>query len=227
VGGYQFDAHGNQRQKNHPTVGTLLAGGTVETPLRADYRVEDGKLRFVIRQPDATTAQRIAERINESHGAATAVPLGPEAVSIQVPRDASALTDWVASIERLAVVPDAIARVVLNPRTGTIAAGGDLRVAPVTVTHGDLQVAVNTEFSATAPTTIGVIAINGATPVVLANSTLAVEEGGVEVAHTFNGTTVAELVRTLTQARVGTRDIIAILQAVQAAGALHAQIVTQ
>lgn len=227
VGGFFFEANGNQRQKNHPTVGTLSGGATVEAPLRADYQMEQGRLRFVIRQPDATTAQRIAERINERHGEATAVALGPEEVSIRVPGDPTRLNAWVATIEGLAVVPDAVARVVVNSRTGTIAAGGDLRVAPVTVSHGDLQVAVTTEYSATSPTTVGLIAINGSAPVVLANSTLRVAEGGVEVAESFPGTTVAELVRTLSQARVGTRDIIAILQAVQAAGALHAQIVTQ
>ncbi len=124
------------------------------------------------------------------------------------------------------MVPDQSSRVVINERTGTVVAGGDTRISPITISHGNIRVSVDTEFSASQPDIIG-IAGGSVRSLVISNSDLAVDESGQRVARSFQHTTVSHLVSALSQSHVSTRDVIAILQSIKAAGALHADIVVQ
>ncbi|MGF6415797.1 flagellar basal body P-ring protein FlgI [Paraburkholderia sp. MM5482-R1] len=226
VGGYRFDANGNLRQKNHPTVGTVPQGAIVEVPVRAELVTRDGYLNFVLRNADATTAERIAQRINQAFGASSARSLDAETVQIRAPGEGSALNSFVARVETLGVVPDQGSRVVINERTGTVVAGGDTHISPITISHGDIRVTVTTEYSASQPEQIG-IADRGVRSLVIGNSDLSVDEPGQTVAATFPYGSVGELVQALSRSRVSTRDVIAILEAIKAAGALHADIIVQ
>ncbi|MFK3647507.1 flagellar basal body P-ring protein FlgI [Lysobacter enzymogenes] len=226
VGGYRFDGNGNLRQKNHPTVGVVSEGATVEVPVRAQIAARDGKLDYVLKNSDAVTSERVAARINQAFGAGAAVSLDPETVSIRAPQDPGRLNAFVASIEALAVVPDVASRVIINERTGTLAAGGDTRISPVTISHGDLRVSIDTEYTASQPNFIG-IADDSVRSLIVGNSRLDVDEAGQHVAQTYKQTTVSELVASLAKARVSTRDVISILQAIKAAGALHADLIVQ
>ena len=225
IGGYRFDANGNLRQKNHPTVGTISLGGTVETPVRADLVASNGYLNFVLKEADATTAERIAQRINQSLGAGSATSENAESVRIRAPAAGDGLNAYVSRIENLAVVPDQVSRVVINERTGTLVAGGDTRIAPITISHGDIRVAVDTQYMASQPQFVGV-AGGGVRTIIVGNSDLNVEEPA-HIAASYGHTTVSELVHSLEKANVSTRDIIAILQAIKAAGALHADVIVQ
>ncbi|KWF06090.1 flagellar basal body P-ring protein FlgI [Burkholderia ubonensis] len=226
VGGYRYDANGNLKQKNHPTVGIVPRGGTVEVAVRAALVDQDGKLRFVLGQPDPVTAQRIALRVNGALGESAARAVGPDTVEIDAPADPAALTPFVALVEALSVAPDQRSKVVVNERTGTVVAGGDTRIAPVTISHGDIRVSVTTEYSASQPNFVTLTG-RDVRSLVIANSELSVDEGSQAVAVSFPRGTVSDLVQALAKARVGTRDVIAILQAVKAAGALYAELVIQ
>lgn len=225
VGGYRFDGNGNLRQKNHPTVGVVSEGGTVEVAVRSELAASNGHIDYVLKNADAVTSERIATRINQSLGMGAATSLDAETVRIRAPGEPSRLNAFVASIEGLAVVPDVASRVIINERTGTVAAGGDTRISPVTISHGDIRVSIDTEYTASQPNFIGV-ADGSVRSLVVGNSYLDVEENG-QVAKTFRQTTVAELVASLAKARVSTRDVISILQAIKAAGALHADLIVQ
>ncbi|OXI87178.1 flagellar biosynthesis protein FlgI [Burkholderia sp. AU31652] len=226
VGGYRYDANGNLKLKNHPTVGIVPRGGIVEIAVRAALVTPDGKLRFVLRDPDPVTAQRIAQRISGTLGQSAARALGADAIEIDAPTDPTALLSFVARIETLTVEPDQRSRVVVNERTGTVVAGGDTRISPVTISHGDIRVSVTTEYSASQPNFV-TFGGRDVRSLVLANSELSVDEAGQTVAVSFPRGTVGDLVQALAKARVGTRDLIAILQAVKAAGALYAELLIQ
>ncbi|WP_457331713.1 flagellar basal body P-ring protein FlgI [Rhizobacter sp. P5_C2] len=226
VGGYRYDANGNQSQKNHPTVGTIAAGAHVEAAAPESGETPRS-VTFVLSEPDFTTAARVADAINASlgnplaevHDAAGIDIRVPDAYLRQVPR-------FLAAIESVRVTPDLRARVVVNERTGTVVAGGDVRISRVAVSHGELKVSVVTDNSVSQPTLL-VRPGEGIRTQSLSNSRIAVDEGqaGVYVAPTNN--TVADLVQALTRMRTPPRDIISILHAVKAAGALHAELVVQ
>jgi flagellar P-ring protein precursor FlgI len=148
-------------------------------------------------------------------------------VEIQLPEDGTLpLATLMARIEAVSVAPDRRARVVINERTGTVVAGGDIRVAPVTIAHGDLKVSVATQRTASQPLVIGEGG-DGVRSLVLENSRLEVAESEPARYVAPGSTTVAELVQALVRLKVSTRDVIAVLQSVKAAGALHADIVVQ
>ncbi|WP_415859426.1 flagellar basal body P-ring protein FlgI [Burkholderia sp. BCC1977] len=226
VGGYRYDANGNMRIKNHPTVGIVPEGATVEVPVSADLVNHDGYLTFVLKEADATTAERTADRINQLLGLDTAHSIDAKTIRIRAPHADAGLNRFVAQIETLAVAPDRSSRVVINERTGTVVAGGDLRIAAITISHGDIRVSVATQYNASQPGLIGVTGPN-VHSLVVGNSEMRVDEPGQTVAGSFPRGSVGELVQALRSSHVSTRDVIAILEAIKAAGALHADIIVQ
>ncbi|WP_107313186.1 flagellar basal body P-ring protein FlgI [Burkholderia metallica] len=226
VGGYRYDGNGNLRMKNHPTAGTIPEGATVEVPVTAELVNRDGYLSFVLKDADAITAERIASQINRSFGGGTARSLDARTVRIRAPLDGGGLNNYVARIESLAVAPDQRSRVVINERSGTVVAGGDTHIAPVTISHGDIKVTVATQYNASQPGLIGITGPN-VRSLVVGNSELYVDEPGQTVAASFPQGSVGDLVQALKTSRISTRDVIAILEAIKAAGALHADIIVQ
>lgn len=226
VGGYRYDANGNMRIKNHPTTGIVPEGATVEVHVTADLTNRDGFLTFVLKEADATTAERIATRINQSMGGDTARSLDAKTVQIRAPHAGNGLNRYVAQIETLAVAPDQSSRVVINERTGTVVAGGDMRIAPITISHGDIKVTVATEYAASQPLLIGAPGRN-VRSLIVGNTDMTIDEPGQTVAASFPHSSVGELVQALRASHVSTRDVIAILEAIKAAGALHADIIIQ
>lgn len=227
VGGYKYDLNGNVVQKNHPTVGAIASGATVEVPVSADVTDEQKHLVFVLSRPDFTTADRIAEAINRQLGNDTAHARTAADVEIR-PSSAQAadMVGLITRLERVTVEPDRQARVVINERTGVVVAGGDVRISRVSISHGDLKISIATETAVSQPLVVGRAGPSVSTEVV-SNSKVEVDEGEssqyVPPAHN----TVADLVQALTRAKTSTRDIISILNAVKAAGALHADLIVQ
>jgi flagellar P-ring protein precursor FlgI len=224
VGGYNFQDTVNLRQKNYPTSGIVSGGATVEATVDPDLRDATGHLTFILRDPDFTTAQRIADSLNQNLGAGIATVKGAEAVWIDATRT-SDLHRLIAAVEATTVAPDESARVVVNERTGTVVAGGWARISSVVIEQGDIKVSVSVDNRASQPAIYGGFAPN-ARSLIVTNSKLDVHESDDAIVR-LPDTTVADLVQALKKARVGIRDTIAILQAIKAAGALHADIIVQ
>lgn len=229
VGGYRYDANNNLVQKNHPTVGLISGGAAVEVGQAdsASHTGADG-LTFVLHDADYTTAGRIADAINGAWGPGVAEVRDAAGIDIRVPAPQSAqVPAFLRRLEALSVQPDRQARVVVNERTGTVVTGGDVRIQKVAVSYGNLNVTVAAETVVSQPTLVRQTGADVRTQAVT-NSRLSVEEpaGGATFVPA-GGTTVAELVQSLAALKTHTRDVIAILQAIKAAGALHAELIVQ
>jgi flagellar P-ring protein FlgI len=228
VGGYRYDANNNLVQKNHPTVGLISNGATVEVGMSvAGERPSVESLMFVLHDADYTTAGRIADAINELAGAGTAEVRDAAGIEIRVPlASRKQVPSFMRRLEALAVQPDRQARVVVNERTGTIVTGGDVRIAKVAVAYGNVTVTVASETFVSQPLVVG-RAGPGVRTQEVTNSSLTVDEAPTSKFIPAGGTTVADLVQALTALKTNTRDTIAILQAIKAAGALHADLIIQ
>ncbi len=227
VGGYKYDVNGNVIQKNHPTVASIPSGALIEQGVNNDVKNARNKVTFVLAEPDYTTASRIATAINSKLGRALAVAVDAGGVEIDVPQNTTqGLTDFLMQVENVAVQPDRRAKVVINERTGTVVSGGDVRIAKVVVSHGDLKVSISTENAVSQPLLVRQSGM-GVQSLPYSNSRIEVEEKAETGVVTANHNTVADLVQALAKLKTNTRDIISVLRAVKAAGALHAELVVQ
>jgi len=226
VGGYRYDANGNVVQKNHPTVGSVPGGAVVEASVPRSEQTQPDKLTFVLQDADYTTAERVAEGINAQLGEHLAQARDASGIDIQVPAaDRGQLVRFIARLESVGIEPDRRAKVVINERTGTIVSGGDVRISKIVVSQGDLRVSISTDNSVSQPLVLG-RAGDAVRTQPVANSTVdVVESGGAGFVAANN--TVADLVQSLARLKTNTRDIISVLRAVKAAGALHAELIVQ
>jgi flagellar P-ring protein precursor FlgI len=133
----------------------------------------------------------------------------------------------VAQLENLMVQPQRKARVVVNERTGTVVAGGDVRVGKVSISHGNLKVEITNEFSVSQPEGVFVRAPASIASVVVPHTEVRAGEGDAPIVNVREGATVADLVTSLRAIRLSTRDVIAVLQSIKAAGALDGELVIQ
>lgn len=226
VGGYKYDMNGNVVQKNHPTLASIPNGATVEATLPVRARAADDTITFVLADGDNTTASRIAQAINQRFGAELAQARDASGVEIRVPAERGArLTDFLSQVENVSFEPDLRSRVVINERTGILVSGGDVRISRVVVSHGDLKLSIVTDNSVSQPLLVRDTG-PGVRSIPVSNSRVDVKESG-ESGALISGTTVADLVQELAKMKTNTRDIISILRAVKAAGALHAELVVQ
>ncbi|MDP2999143.1 MAG: flagellar basal body P-ring protein FlgI [Bryobacterales bacterium] len=221
TGGFVAGKAGNSQTVNHPTVGRVPGGAIVE---RAAPSVMPGKeLRFQLQHADFATAARIAEAVNKKYsnpGKAVARAENSALVSVEVPvAYASRTTEFIAELESLRVEADRTARVVVNERTGTIVMGKEVRIRPVAVMHGNLTVEVQTSFAVSQPPPLS----TGTTQVV-PQVGVAVKEEKARNLVLKEGATVEDLVRALSAIGATARDVIAILQSLQVAGALDAEL---
>lgn len=227
VGGYRYDALGNVVQKNHPTVGSVPGGATVELGIAADDAVLPDRVTFVLHDADYTTASRVATAINRHIGQDVAEARDASGIDVRLPDSARARpVEFMARLEAVLVEPDRRARVVINERTGTVVAGGDVRIAKVALSHGDLRLTVTAESTVSQPGGLLVRPGPGVRTALVTNATVDVAESG-GTGYVAAQNSVADLVQTLARLKTPTRDIISILRAVKAAGALHADLVVQ
>lgn len=219
VGGYSAGGSGNSKQVNHPTVGRIPAGGRVERALnfRFDQLIP---VNLLLRDPDFSTAGEISSAINKEFGHEVAVArdggrIEVNSASTGVPN----LTNVMARIENLAVTVHRRARVVVNERTGTVVMGQDVRLGAVSILHGGFSVQVSTEFQVSQPEMLsqGKTAVVGQQDV----QTKDLSARRVEIGE---GASVEQLVDGLQNMGATARDVISILQAIKAAGALDADL---
>ena len=219
-GGFSARAPGAAAQKSHPTTGVVPGGALVEREVPITLGAE-GRVMIALQQPDFTTADRVAAAINDALGQSAARLEDAGTVSVRLRGESSQeAADLVAVIEGLDVTPDLRARVVLNERTGTVIIGNDVRVLPVAIAHGSLQVTVKTDFGVSQPAPFS----DGRT-VVVPDTDLRIEEGAKQNLSVLNaGVSLGQLVGALNALGVTPQDLIAILQAIRTAGALQADL---
>ncbi len=218
---FAFGGQAATAQKNHPTAGRIPNGALVERELP---NVLAGKthLRLNLAQADFTTASRVTSAINGKFGSGVAATGDPGSVMIRIPDGYSArMIDFVAAIETLDVLPDTVAKVVLNERTGTIVMGEQVRIATVAVSHGNLSLVIKETPQVSQPAPLS---SEGETKVV-PRTQLKVEEEARRLVLLQGGATIGNVVRALNTLGVTPRDLIGILQAIKAAGALQAELV--
>lgn len=218
IGGFAAGAAGTGVQVNHPTVGRIPSGGTVE---RAAPSVPPASgLRLQLRRADFQTAARVAAEIEQAFPQAGVDAESSGLVSVVLPPEYRGRSvEFVARLNALEVETDRPARVVLNERTGTVVIGGQVRIAPVAVLHGSLSVQVVTDFRVSQPAPFS----EGQTTVV-PQASVTVEEDEARTAELLEGASVKELIEALNAIGSTPRDVIAIMQSIAAAGALEAEL---
>ncbi|HEY1265167.1 MAG TPA: flagellar basal body P-ring protein FlgI [Terriglobales bacterium] len=218
LGGYSAGG-GNSRQVNHPTVGRIPAGGTVERDTSLDLKGL-GKVSLLLGDPNFTTAEAIANAINQEFQHAIAVPLDSRTVEVDAVQTGSPnLPALLSRVENLSVEVHRRARVVVNERTGTVVMGRDVRLGAVSILHGNFAIEISTELAVSQPEPLS----KGQTEVV-PNTTVKAEETPAKRIELTEGARVEELVDGLQKIGATARDVIAILQAIKAAGALEADL---
>lgn len=219
VGGSSAQGAAASRTQNVPTAGRIPGGAIVEREVPADYTA-GGQVALLLRQPDFTTSQRIADAINRVYGVvAYAVDAGR--VEINLPGQyVQAPTAFLANMGGIEIEPDTPAKVAVNERNGTVVMGGNVKISAVGVAHGNLVVTVGESPQVVQPETLG----GGVTAVVPRTDITTDEEGGSMIAMPAT-TTVRDMVRVLNSLGARPRDIIEILQAISRAGALHGELV--
>jgi len=222
VGGYAAGVRGMSfSQKNTPTSGRVPAGATVERAVTPSLAADT--LTLGLRDPDFTTAARLAAAVNTALGAGSARALDSAAVEVKVPEAfKSDAVGLVAKLEALEVEADSHARVVVSERTGTVVAGERVRIRPATVAQGGLQVTVQRTpvVSQPAPYSYG-------TTVRTSELHTSVHEESREAVALPGTSSVADLAKALNLLGAAPRDLIAILEALKTAGALDAELEVQ
>ncbi len=221
IGGFNVSSGGDQVQQNHPVVGRVPGGAMVSTAVHSEA-LRAPRLCLVLHNPDFTTACRVADAIDAHIGAGCARALGAGMVQVSVPSATADMAQFITEIEQLTVEPDAPARVVINERTGTVVIGEHVRIAPVAISHGSLTIQVRAEWQVSQPPPLS----GGDTAVVPAQE-LQVDEGGGQLVAIPPQGNLNELVTALNALGVKPRDLIAIIQALAAAGALEAEVMIQ
>jgi flagellar P-ring protein precursor FlgI len=178
------------------------------------------QLALLLRTPDFTTAQRIADVINSTFGT-VAYPADAGRIVVDLPGQyVGAPTAFLAKMEKLEVQPDAAARVAVNERTGTVVMGGDVKISSVAVAHGGLTVSVAENPNVVQPNPLG-----GGQTATENRTDIRADEDGTSFIAMPSTTTVRDLVRVMNAIGATPRDVIEILQAINEAGALHGQLI--
>ncbi len=222
VGGYSVSNGNNSTLKNHPTVGVIPRGATVEIEVPNSLDLSRAvSFDWVLSKPDFTSATRMMHAMNKALGGDHAATLDSGAVRVQVPDEwLGRQAELISLLEGTEVELDQVAKVVVNERTGTVVIGANVGVRPVAVAHGSLTIEVNHRNTVSQPNPLS----KGDT-VVVGNSEVRVDEekGHIEM---LEGGTVGDVVTALNRMGVSPRDLIVILQAMREAGGIQADIET-
>ncbi len=219
IGGFQAEGAAASVTKGVPTVGRIANGAIIEREI--DFALNRlPNVRLALRNADFTTAKRIAAAVNDYLGTKTAEPIDPSTVQLTVPKEFKGnVVALLTEIEQLQVEPDLAAKIVIDERSGIIVMGRDVRVSTVAVAQGNLTVTISESPQVSQPNPLA----RGQT-VVTPNTRVGVQEDGKKLAVVKNGVSLQQLVDGLNSLGIGPRDLIGILQAIKAAGAIEADI---
>lgn len=224
IAGFEASSSGTSITKGVPTNGFIANGAIVEREINFALN-SMSSLDIALRNPDITTAKRVAEAINKHLGVDAAQMNDPGTVHLRVPIDYKDNTaKLLAEIEQISVHTDQIAKVVIDEASGTIVMGENVRIDTVAVAQGNLVVKVEETTQVSQP---GVLAPEGAQTVATTNTTITAEESNGKTALLQRGASLRDLVGGLNALGVGPRDLITILQSIKTAGALQAEIIAK
>lgn len=221
VGGFSASGAASSVSQNHPTVGFLSAGATLELDVASSFVTDERTFDFRLHEPDFESARRLAEAIN-AHLPDVASTLDPSMVRVQIPEEIGKTrwVEFVANLSQLHFEPYHRARVIVNEKTGTIVAGQNVRITTVAIAHGNLTVTIaeSPQVSQPLPESFGTTTTVPRTDI---NAT--VESGeGVSILPTT--ASIGELAAAMNALGATPRDLITILQMLRQAGALHADL---
>jgi flagellar P-ring protein precursor FlgI len=219
IGGFQAEGAAASITRGVPTVGRIANGAIIEREIEfALNRLPN--VRLALRNADFTTAKRIAAAVNDFLGAKSAEPIDPSTVQLSIPPEFKGnVVAFLTEIEQLQVEPDLAAKIIIDERSGIIVMGRDVRVATVAVAQGNLTVSISESPQVSQPNPLS----RGRT-VVTPRSSVRVSEDGKKLALVKDGVSLQQLVDGLNGLGIGPRDLIGILQAIKAAGAIQADI---
>ena len=241
LGGFSAGGAGGGVSKNHTTVGMIANGAFVEKELKYDFD-KRRSLMINLQHPDFTTASRMASAINDkAKPLVEAKQLDAFSVSVKAKESfQGSLSELVYFIESLDVPVDSAAIVILNEKTGTVVMGDNVRISTVAVAHGSLSIQIKEEAkvsqplpfapappataTAVSPGGAGTIIAPGGQTVVTTQTTVGIAEEKKQLMLVPQGVTIYDVVRALNSIGVSSRDLITILQAIKAAGALQADL---
>jgi flagellar P-ring protein precursor FlgI len=219
IGGFQAEGDAAKITRGVPTVGRIANGAIIEREI--DFALNRmNQVRLALRNADFTTAKRIAAAVNDFIGVPTAEPLDPSTVQITVPKQYQGnVVALLTEIEQLQIEPDQSAKIIIDERSGIIVMGRDVRVSMIAVAQGNLTVSIaeSPQVSQPAPFSRG-------RTVTAPRTQVGVQEDGHKLAVVRDGVSLQQLVDGLNSLGIGPRDMIAILQAIKAAGAIQADI---
>ncbi len=218
--GFLAGRSSNSQTVNHPTVGRIPSGASIE---KSAPSVAIGKvIKLQLKNADFTTSARISEVVNKHFGGTDSIAHSDNSgvVSVALPSQfAGSSTEFVAELEKLLVEPDRAAKVVINEKTGTVILGNGVKIAPVAIMHGNLTVQIQTQLVA-----VPNGPYSSAPGTTVPETTVSAKDEKSRNLVLKEGATVEELVRALASIGSTTRDVIAILESLRAAGALDAQL---
>src|SRR6478735_4986645 len=219
ISGFQAEGEAAKIVRGVPTVGRIVNGAIIEREIEfALNRLPN--VRLALRNADFTTAKRIAAAINDYLGVKTAEPIDPSTVQLAIPPEFKGnVVAFLTEIEQLQVDPDLAAKIIIDERSGIIVMGRDVRVATVAVAQGNLTVTISESPQVSQPNPLS----RGRT-VVTPRTGVSVVEDGKKFAVVKDGVSLQQLVDGLNGLGIGPRDLISILQAIKAAGAIEADI---
>lgn len=211
---------GSRISVNVPSTGRIPNGASIERTVQTTFNTGNA-LVLNLHTPDFTTVNRVTSAINRVMGRGTAAALDGSSIQVHAPADSSTRVAFMSTLENLTLDPGvASAKVIINSRTGTVVIGRNVKVSAVAVSHGSLTVTVKERQAVSQP---GPLA-SGST-VVTPESEIKVEQGGDRMFLFDPGVSLGELVQAVNQVGAAPGDLVAILEALKQAGALHAQLV--
>ena len=220
VGGFvaSGDAGGGVT-KNHPTAGRIAGGATVEREIPLNF-LEKDNFTISLHDADFTTSQRAVAAINRALRGNYALSEDGGTISVKLPPSyKNQIVPLLASLENLEITPDSVAKVVLDERNGTVVMGANVRLSTVAIAHGNLMVRIKEKPRISQP-----LPFSQGQTVVVPDSTVMTQEGENRLMVLPEGVSIGQVVQALNAIGVTPRDLIAILQAIKAAGALQAEL---
>lgn len=219
TGGFTASGAGGKAQKNFPTVGRVVGGALIEREIASDFNGRR-QLTLALHHPDFTTVARMTDAINGVFYDNIARAPDAGTVVVRVPEKfINNVVNLVALLEGLPVTPDQLAKVVINERTGTVVMGEQVRISTIAIAHGNLSIVIKERVDVSQPGPFS----KGET-VVAPNTNISVQEEDNRLVLMDEGVSIGEVVKALNALGVTPRDLVAIFQAIKAAGALQAEL---
>jgi len=221
VGGFAASGDaGGEVTKNHPTAGRVAGGATVEREIPLNFLDKDN-FPISLNDADFTTSQRAVAAINRALHGSYALSQDGGTINIKLPPNYNKdrIVPLMASLENLEIVPDSVAKVVLDERNGTVVMGANVRLSTVAIAHGNLMVRIKEKPRISQP-----LPFSQGQTVVVPDSTVTTQEGENRLMVLPEGVSIGQVLQALNAIGVTPRDLIAILQAIKAAGALQAEL---